>query len=256
MGNSSNQNLLSVDVVLPVYNEERDLPRTVATLVNYLPEHIPFRWRIVIVDNGSTDATLRVARELADTQSEIIWIHLDQKGRGRALKQAWLDSDADVLTYMDIDLSTDLGYFLPLVNSVITQDYDIAIGSRLAPQSKTRRSIKREMFSRGYNLLIRILFRCRFRDAQCGFKAIKSSAAQSLLPYIRDNQWFFDTELLLTAEKRGFRINEIPVAWQEDPDSRVKVLRTIVQDISGLLRLRFGGIPKIAPFPRSKERDT
>ena len=146
MENNNNENLLLVDVVLPVYNEEHDLPRTVATLLHYLPEHVPFCWRIVIVDNGSTDATLKVARELAATHSEIIWMHLDQKGRGRALKKAWLESDADVLTYMDIDLSTDLEYFLPLVSSVITQDYDIAIGSRLAPQSKVRRSIKGKYF--------------------------------------------------------------------------------------------------------------
>ena len=242
-----------LDVVLPVYNEEVDLPRSVATLREFLPEHLSLPWRIVIADNGSTDSTLSIAHGLAQDHPEVRVIHLTEKGRGRALKKAWLESDADILTYMDVDLSTDLQCLLPLVDAVAQGEYDIAIGSRLAPGAQTRRSLTREVLSRGYVLLIRSLFWTHFTDAQCGFKAISRAAAQTLLPHMRDVAWFFDTELLITAEKRGFRIKEVPVVWLEDPDTRVKVLRTVAQDIRGLLRLRLGGIPKVtAPDRASK----
>ena len=235
-----------VDVVLPVYNEEHDLPRSVETLLAYLGRHLPYPWRITVADNGSTDATPAIAGSLAQAHPQVRVVHLTEKGRGRALKRAWLDSDADILVYMDIDLSTDLACLLPLVDAVY-QGRHLAVGSRLARGARVDRALKREVISRCYVLLIRAFFQTRFTDAQCGFKAISRGAAQALLPHVRDNGWFFDTELLVTAEKRGFRIADIPVAWRDDPDTRVAILSTAWRDLKGLLRLRFGGLAPVTP---------
>jgi glycosyltransferase involved in cell wall biosynthesis len=235
----------SLDVVIPVYNEERDIQKCVASLSQFLTSTVLNPWTITIADNGSTDNTLEVARTLSREYLGIKVVHLDQKGRGRALKKVWLESDEDILIYMDVDLSTDLDAFVPLVNA-IEHGADIAIGTRLAGGSYTKRSFKREFISRSYNALIKSMFFTGFSDAQCGFKAIRRSAARALLPHIVDTQWFFDTELLIIAEKRNFCVAEVRVRWIEDPDTRVKVLRTAIQDINGLLRLRFKGIPKVA----------
>ena len=236
----------SVDVVIPVYNEEKALPGSVGVLRQFLEKHLPNPWCITVADNGSVDGTLEVAQTLAQAYPEVRCIHLEQKGRGRALRRAWLESDADIRSYMDVDLSTELEAFPKLV-SAIEEGCDIAIGTRLAGRAQVTRSLKREVVSRAYNLLIKAMFFTRFSDAQCGFKALSRGAAQVLLPHVVDTAWFFDSELLILAEKRGFRIQEIPVQWVEDPDSRVKVVRTAAQDIKGLLRLRFGGLPRVEP---------
>ncbi|MBI4233644.1 MAG: glycosyltransferase family 2 protein [Chloroflexi bacterium] len=236
----------SVDVVIPVYNEERDLPRCVARLREFLKDAIPHPWCVVVADNGSTDRTLDIAKELASQHpGQVAYIHLPEKGRGRALKRVWLERPADILSYMDVDLSTDLAAFPPLVAAIAEEGFDIAIGSRLRRGARVERGLKREMLSRGYNLLIRAMLWTHFADAQCGFKAISRQAAQAILPLVRDTQFFFDTELLIIAEKRGFHIKEIPVHWVDDPDTRVRIFRTVSQDIRGLLRLRFGGIPQV-----------
>ena len=236
-----------VDVVLPVYNEEHDLPRSVETLLDYLGRRLPYPWRITVADNGSTDATPAIADSLARTHSQVRVVHLTEKGRGRALKRAWLESDAAILVYMDIDLSTDLACLLPLVDAVHREGFHVAVGSRLARGAQVDRALKREFISRCYVLVIRAFFQTRFTDAQCGFKAISRGAAQALLPHVRDNGWFFDTELLVTAEKRGFRIADIPVVWRDDPDTRVAILSTAWRDLKGLLRLRFGGLAPVTP---------
>ncbi|MBI4300453.1 MAG: glycosyltransferase family 2 protein [Chloroflexi bacterium] len=229
----------SVDAVIPVYNEEHVLAQSVATLREFLKANMPFPWRIVIADNASTDRTLEVARRLETEYPEVQAIHLPQKGRGRALRKAWLESDADILSYMDVDLSTDLASYPPLIKAIAEEDYDISIGSRLKRGAHTTRSAKREFISRSYNLMIKLLFWHPFQDAQCGFKAISRRAAQTLLPLVEDQAWFFDTELLLLAHLRGYRIKEIPVTWIEDPDTRVHIIQTAKEDIKGLLRLRF-----------------
>lgn len=232
----------SVEVVIPVYNEERVLEGSVETLTAFLQDNLPHPWRIVIADNASTDATLEVARRLSAQSTEVSYIHLDLKGRGRALRAAWLLSSADVLTYMDVDLSTDLSAFPPLVAAIAKEGYDMAVGTRLGRGAHTTRSWRRESTSRVYNLIIKAMFHNKFSDAQCGFKAISRSAAQTLAPLVEDNAWFFDTELLLLAERRGYRIKEIPVTWVEDPDTRVKVIQTALDDLRGLWRLRRRGV--------------
>ena len=234
-----------LDIVIPVYNEEHVLAGSVQRLQSYLDEHeFPYSWRIVIADNASTDGTLAAAQELAERVDDVAAIHLPQKGRGRALRKAWLESDADALCYMDVDLSTDLAALLPLARAVLEEGYDVASGSRMTRGSQITRSLRRETTSRGFIFLIKLLFLSRLSDTQCGFKALARQAAQELVPRVENEEWFFDTELLLLAEKGGYRIKEVPVRWVEDPDSRVAVLKTVVEDLRGLLRMRFRRIPR------------
>lgn len=233
----------TVEVIIPVYNEERDLPKCIEKLHAFLKEHLENPWTITVADNGSKDRTLEVAKELSKKYDRVGCVHLDQKGRGRALKQVWLASKADIMAYMDVDLSTGLEYFPPMVKA-LEEGYDIAIGSRLKKGAKTKRSLKREFTSRSYNLMIRLMFWPPFQDAQCGFKAITRPAAQAILPHIENLNWFFDTEMLLIGAQNGFRIFEIPVEWAEDPGTTVHVMKTATEDIKGLLRLRFH-MPKV-----------
>jgi putative flippase GtrA len=226
-----------VDIVIPVYNEETDLEPSVRRLHDYLCERFPFRGRITIVDNASTDRTWAIAHRLAVELDDVDALHLPEKGRGRALRAAWLASDAPIVAYMDVDLSTDLDALLPLVAPLLSGHSEIAIGSRLVPGSRVIRGRKRGFISRSYNVLLRSILRTRFRDAQCGFKAIRADAARRLLPSVEDDAWFFDTELLVLAERAGMRIAEIPVDWVDDPDSRVQIVSTATADLRGIARL-------------------
>ncbi len=232
--------MTSVDVVIPVYNEERALPETISTLRNFLSEpSFPYVWRIVIADNASIDSTPEVARRLAEEAGdEVEYVRIEQKGRGRAVKRTWLESPMDIVSYMDVDLSTGLDAFPALIRAIAEEGYDLATGSRLHRRSKLKRSLKREVLSKGYNLLIKAMFQTRFSDAQCGFKAVSREVAQRVVPMIRDNNWFFDTELLILAEKMGYRIRDIPITWIEDSDTRVKIAATVEEDLRGLWRLR------------------
>ncbi|MFB4283031.1 glycosyltransferase [Nonomuraea sp. MTCD27] len=228
--------LASVDIVIPVLNEERALPGCVRTLAAFL-DGFPLPWRITIVDNGSTDATWVIATALAGEHEDVYARRLDIRGRGAALRAAWQDSPADIVAYMDVDLSTDLDALFPLVASVASGHSEIAIGTRLAHGSRTRRSLRREVVSRGYNALLRYGFGVRFSDAQCGFKAARTDVVRPLMGKIEDDSWFFDTELLLLAEHNGLRVHEVPVDWIEDADSRVRVVRTAIDDLKGLARV-------------------
>jgi putative flippase GtrA len=226
-----------LDVVVPVHNEEIDLEPCVRRLHAYLGDHVPYRFRITIADNASTDSTAEVAGRLTRELPGVAAVHLPDKGRGRALKFVWTHSDAAVLAYMDVDLSTDLGALLPLVAPLISGHSDLAIGSRLARGSRVVRGAKREFISRGYNLILRGTLSARFSDAQCGFKAIRADVAERLLPMVEDTGWFFDTEMLVLAERAGLRIHEVPVDWVDDPDSRVDIVSTAVADLKGIVRL-------------------
>jgi glycosyltransferase involved in cell wall biosynthesis len=210
----------------------------VRTLHLFLTDNLPHEWRILIADNGSKDRTQEIAKRLADELEGVEMMHIPEAGRGRALTKAWLSSDADVLSYMDIDLSTDLGAFPKLVSAVADQGYDVAAGTRLGSGSETTRSLKREVLSRGFVLMINTLMGTKLRDTQCGFKAIGRECARQLLPLVQDTGWFWDTELLLLADKGGWRVTFIPVRWLEDTDSRVKIVSTVSKDMKGLLRMR------------------
>jgi glycosyltransferase involved in cell wall biosynthesis len=242
---------IRVDVAIPVYNEEQELERNVLRLRQFLLEHTDYDWRIVVADNASRDRTLAIAQELAVRYpGQVGYVHLDQKGRGRALRKAWTESDADVVSYMDVDLSTDLSAFAPLIDSLTTGEYDVAIGSRLKRGSQVERGLKREVISRIYNLMIKLMFWSKFSDAQCGFKAVTRRAVREIVPLIKDQAWFFDSELLLLAERMGYKIFEVPVKWRDDPDSRVKIANTAWEDIKGLFRVRFSNVGRQSTSPR------
>ncbi|WP_225804494.1 bifunctional glycosyltransferase family 2/GtrA family protein [Streptomyces sp. NK15101] len=252
-----------LDVVVPVYNEEKDLEPCVRRLHEHLLTTFPYGFRITVADNASTDTTPAVAAALAAELSEVRSVRLEQKGRGRALRTVWSASDAPVLAYMDVDLSTDLNALLPLVAPLISGHSDLAIGSRLARSSRVVRGPKREFVSRAYNLILRSSLAARFSDAQCGFKAIRREVAERLLPMVEDTGWFFDTEMLVLAERAGLRIHEVPVDWVDDPDSTVHIVRTATDDLKGVWRvgraLATGSLPldRLArPFgddPRDRE---
>jgi glycosyltransferase involved in cell wall biosynthesis len=241
----------TVDVVVPVFNEEQALPRSVVILADFLKANLSNPWQIIIADNASTDGTKSVSEMLCERYSGVNYLYIPQKGRGLALRSALLDSTADIVSYMDVDLSTDLAHFPQLVNS-LEEGYHVAIGSRLSKGSRVTRGLKREVVSRSYNLLIKSLFFTPFRDAQCGFKALTRTTARAIVPHIKNNNWFFDTELLIIAAKRGYRINQVPVKWDDDPGTTVNIARTAREDLKGLLRLRFGGIPAVTPPPRTE----
>lgn len=226
-----------VELVIPVYNEEADLERSVRRLRSYVDENLPYATTITIADNASTDRTWAIAQRLCRELAGVRAIHLDQKGRGRALRTAWLMSRADVVGYMDVDLSTDLGALLPLIAPLVSGQSDVAIGSRLAHGAHVVRGARREFISRAYNLILRVVLRARFSDAQCGFKAVRQPVAQALLPHVADNAWFFDTELLVLAQRAGLRIHEVAVDWVDDPGTTVNVGATARDDLRGVWRL-------------------
>ena len=226
-----------VEIVIPVYNEERTLSATIYRLHDFLSRCLPLSWQLTIADNASTDLTPEIAEALADSLDRVHMRRLEAKGRGRALRTAWAASPARVVAYMDVDLSTDLRALMPLLAPLLSGHSQVAIGSRLAPGSRVVRCAKREFISRAYNLILRTLLRAKFSDAQCGFKAVRADALSELLPAIRDESWFFDTELLVLAQRRGMRIHEVAVDWVDDPDSRVEIVSTALDDLRGVARL-------------------
>jgi glycosyltransferase involved in cell wall biosynthesis len=242
----------AVDVVLPVHNEQRVLAASVRTLHAHMRRELHLPFRITIADNASDDRTLVIARALQHELAEVEVIHLERKGRGRALRAAWRRSEADVLAYMDIDLSTELSALGELLGPLLDGTGDVAIGSRLAPGAQVTRGLERETISRSYNLLTRLLLGIRVSDAQCGFKAGRREVIQALLDEIEDEAWFFDTELLYRAQQRRFAIHEVPVRWVEDRDSRVAILATARDDLKGIARLRAEGHARKRPSDDSQ----
>lgn len=227
-----------VHLVIPCLNEAHVLERSVETVRDFLTRTFPYRWGILIADNGSTDGTREIAQRLAETHPEVRAVSLDQRGRGRALRRAWSQSEADIVAYCDVDLSTELEALEICCRAIWEEGYDIATGSRLMRESDIVRGFKRDFISRCYNLLIKAVLFTRFSDAQCGFKAVSKRVVKELIPQIEDEAWFFDTELLVLGEKEGYRIKDVPVRWIDDEDSRVKIVSTAWEDIKGVMRLR------------------
>jgi glycosyltransferase involved in cell wall biosynthesis len=236
--------MATVDLVIPCYNEAHVLAGSVERTLAFLGDHPEHDWRIVVADNASTDRTLEVARELeAQHPGAVVALHIPVKGRGLALRTAWLTSDADVHAYMDVDLSTDLGHLPALVDPLAADEADLSYGSRLASESETERGWRREVISRTYVQILRWGGGLRVSDAHCGFKAIRQEVARALLPVVEDTGFFFDSELLIAAQRNGYRLREVPVKWTDDPDSRVNVWKTALADLRGLWRLRRHGVP-------------
>ena len=243
----------TVDLVLPVYNEQGVLERSVRTLHGYLRGALHRPFRITIADNASTDGTPEIAGRLAAEIPEVVSVRLERKGRGGALHTVWSNSDAAVLAYCDVDLSTDLAALPVLLAPLITGHSELAIGTRLAPGANVQRGPKREIISRAYNRILTLCLGARFSDAQCGFKAIRADTARTLLPLVTDTGWFFDTELLMLAQRAGLRIHEVPVDWVEDPDSSVRILATAIADLRGVARLMFRLPPRVLAAARPCE---
>ncbi len=227
-----------MDVVIPVLNEAHVLERSIRTVHDFLSERVPYRWRIVIAENGSTDGTMDVAQRLRGTMPSVHTVAIGQRGRGRALRVSWTESDADVVSYTDVDLSTELEALPRLFRAVIEERYDLAVGSRLAPGARTTRSWRRQIISLAYNRLLRLALGVRFSDAQTGFKAVTREVVERVLPLVEDQSWFLDTELLVLSERLGYRIADVPVTWVEDDDSRVRIVSTALEDLRGVLRVR------------------
>ena len=228
-----------VDVVIPVLNEAHVLATSVATVREFLQGAVRWDWRIVIVDNGSTDGTDEVGHRLSREFRDVQFVQLPQRGRGRALRHAWTQSDADIVSYTDVDLSTELAALPKLVAAIRFEGYDLGTGSRLLSKSETTRSSKREFISRSYNVFVKLVLWTTFSDAQCGFKVVSRRVVSEIVPEVLYQAWFFDTELLVLAEKRGYRIKDLAVRWIEDDDSRVKIIQTAWEDIKGVFRLRW-----------------
>ena len=236
--------MANVDLVIPCYNEEHVLAGSVERLIAWTVEHPEHEWRIVVANNASTDRTFEVAKDLEARYPCVSAMQIRVKGRGIALRTAWLTSDADVMAYMDVDLSTDIDHIPELVDPIVRGDADLTYGTRLHSLSRTNRSTKREITSRGYVAILR-LAGLKVSDAQCGFKAISREAARALVPLVKDTQWFWDSELLFLAQENGYRMAEVPVRWVEDPDTRVKIVKTASEDLRGIWRLKRHGIPKV-----------
>lgn len=243
-----------VEIVVPVHNEERDLEPGIRRLRAYLDARFPFHATVTIADNASTDGTGAIGERLAATVQGVGYMRIADRGRGRALAAAWLLSPADVVAYMDVDLSTDLDALLPLVAPLISGHSDVAIGSRLSTGARVHRGLKRELISRFYNTLLRVALGARFRDAQCGFKAVRGMTARRLVPQVENRNWFFDTELLILAQRAGLRIHEVPVDWTDDLDSRVRIIPTAIEDLRGVWRLMRARFSSIGAF-RAKRTD-
>ena len=242
--------LPQVEIVVPVRDEEHDLEPGIRRLVAYLDGRFPFRAVVTIADNGSTDGTWAAAQALAAELDGVGAVRLERPGRGHALRSTWSASRAEVLAYMDVDLSTDLNALLPLVAPLLSGHSDLAIGTRLARGARVVRGPRRELISRCYNVLLHAALGTRFSDAQCGFKAIRADKARLLLPLTRDTGWFFDSELLVLAERAGLRIHEVPVDWIDDPDSRVRVVATALADLRGIARMRWQFLRGTLRVPR------
>ncbi len=239
--------MASVDLVIPVYNEERVLARSVTAVLDWCKQHPEHEWRIVVANNASTDETLSIAHSLAKLHPGAVVAHdVPVKGRGIALRTAWLTSRAEICAYLDVDLATDLAHIPELIDPIAAGQVDVAFGTRLHPRSQTERGLQREVLSRGYVLILNAVLRLRVSDAQCGFKAISREALRAIVPLVRDSAWFFDTELLTIAQRNGYRLREVPVRWTDDPDSRVAIVSTALEDLKGVWRLLAGGIPTVA----------
>ena len=249
---------ISLDVIIPVFNEEKILVENIDKLHAVLTDKCSaYTWQIVIADNASTDQTPEISRYLADRYYQVSYFRIERRGRGGALRQAWIKSSADVVGYMDADLSSDLNVFSDLVDEIVVSGYDIAIGSRFAKGATViGRSVMRGLISKAYSILFRAVLMTKFQDAQCGFKVLNRRIVKNVLPLIKDTGWFFDTELLVLAEKNGYRIKEVPIKWVDDSDSKVKIFNTVLEDLKGLLRLRLCGIAKVSPLLSNQKRNS
>jgi len=207
---------MDLTIVLPIYNEEKMIGSAIERVIDYMQKHLAsYQWQLVIADNASTDRTMEIVKDKADRYPQLKYFHLPQAGKGGAIKQAWLRYPARINIFMDADLSTNLRHLPELIRPLEEKKCDLVIGSRLQRESKTKRTLFRSLLSRIYNLLFKILFRIKITDAQCGFKAVSRQVVETIIPRLKDNQWFFDSELIISTYQHGLTVKEIPVSWKE-----------------------------------------
>jgi glycosyltransferase involved in cell wall biosynthesis len=229
-----------LEILLPVYNESDVLGQNVEKLVRYFDGQGKWEYKLTIIDNGSTDRTPTVCEELRERfAGKVGAIRLDVKGRGRALRYGLLQSTAPVVGYMDIDLSADLNSFGGLY-AAIAEGHDIAVGSRLAKGSCAARSSFRNALSCGYNALVKKILKMNVSDAQCGFKLFCRGPVLGVLPFVKSDQWCFDTELLFFAFKKGLKVKEVPLSWKERDKgkSKVRIIPYVFEGLGTLIRLK------------------
>lgn len=206
---------MKILVALPVYNEEVILKRNAVRLYDFMKKNFTDDWQIVIADNNSSDRTGEIGQDLEKRFKEIKYLHIPQKGKGRAIRAAWQSADADVYVFMDADLATDLSALPNLIFAIGSEKFDLATGSRFQKTSKVKRSLSRKLISRSYRFVLRLMLKTKIKDAPCGFKAVNRDVIKNILPLVQNNEWFFDTEMMISAEKQNYRIKEIPVIWTE-----------------------------------------
>ncbi|GCF15029.1 glycosyl transferase [Haloarcula mannanilytica] len=229
---------VEVSVVLPAYNEADTIEQTVSTTLETLASFLPDdAYEVIVAEDGCSDRTPEIATRLAREDSRIRHVHSDERlGRGGALAYAFERADGETLVYFDTDLATDMSHLEELVNAVHVDGYDVATGSRWMPENRAERPAKRGIPSFGYNTLVRTVLRSDLRDHQCGFKAFDRQALETLLPLVQDEHWFWDTELLVKAQRNGYRVKEFPVDWTPKGDSKVDIVRDVFGMGSQILR--------------------
>ena len=226
---------MRIEITIPTYNEGKIIEKNIDKLFNFL-DNSKLDYNVTIANNASKDNTLIIAKKLARKYKKLIVYHTDKPGRGNALKEVWKKSKADILCYMDADLSTDL----PHLNSMVElfPKYDIVLGNRLSKYSRTNRRIYRTLLSKGYNKIAKYILRIKTNDLQCGFKGIKKKVFMDIVNYTSDDNWFFDSQLIVWGEKKGYKIAEIPIKWIERKASKVKIRSTVTNYLKNLWKLR------------------
>ncbi len=228
---------MKISVVLPAYNEAQRLPEAVSNVKEYL-EGTGYDFEVIIAEDGSSDGTDKVAAKISEKDPRVQHLHSrDRLGRGKALRKAFESAEGDILAYMDVDLSTHMKHLNELVDSIAVEGYDIATGSRLMRGSRTERPAKREVASKSYNFLIRLFLGSKLHDHQCGFKAFRRDVILELANEVKDNHWFWDTEVLVLAQRRGYRVKEFPVEWEHGGDTKVSLSNDVAYMGSQILRM-------------------
>ena len=235
--------MVKVDIVIPVYNEEVNLEKNINILTEWLKNNFKYEWIVTIADNGSTDNTKKIAKDLDMKNKKIILKEITSKGRGIALRESWLSSTSDICAFMDIDLSTELEYLNEIIYPIVELECEICCGSRWMSSSNVKRGLFRGILSWSYNFILQTTLGLKIKDSQIGFKAIKTDTAKKVIPLIKDNEWFFDTELLLISQKNDLKIKQIPVIWIDHPKSTVVVLKTVKMFLRNVWRMKKDGIP-------------
>jgi len=234
---------MKLNITLPCYNEERILKSNILRVFNFLKENVASDdWQIIIANNQSTDKTGQIGEELEKKFESIKHLEIFQKGKGVAIRESWQRFPADIYIFMDTDLATDLEALPRLIRAVKEEKFNVAIGSRFHPQSKVKRKLVRKIISFSYNLLRKILIGSKITDAPCGFKAVDKKIIQNILPQVKDEQWFFDSELVILAEKGGYKIKEIPIKWEDirekEDKSKVNTISLSLDYFKKLIKLK------------------